>query len=315
MSLNFRTLDLNLLRVLDSVMAEGSLTRAAAALSMTQPAVSHAVRRLHEAVGEDLFVRTARGMTPTPRAEALWPQVRQALALLRQTLAPGEFDPRHDAAQLRVAMADATAVMLAPVVVRGLERDAAAVELRLLPLTTRDPRALLEADEADLVAGYFPEAVAAIVAHGTESHFRYTPLYDTRYVCVMRRDHPLAGATPVSLQAYCDAHHALVSFSGRPRGYIDQALAGLGHQRRVVLTVHQFFTAARVAATTDLLTVLPAGFVQAIGYGDRLVESELPLQLGIVHVVMLWHLRHDAAPEQVWLRTRLHEAACAPRVS
>ena len=94
--MNFRTLDLNLLRVFDTVMAEGSLTRAAEVLAITQPAASHAIKRLHGAVGETLFVRTAFGMKPTDRAEALWPQVRAALADLRRVLAPEVFDPLAD---------------------------------------------------------------------------------------------------------------------------------------------------------------------------------------------------------------------------
>jgi len=238
---NFRTLDLNLLRVLDAVMAEGSLTRAAAALSMTQPAVSHAMKRLREALGQELFVRTAHGMRPTPQAEALWPQVRIALAGLRQALAPGDFDPRRDAVQLRLAMADATAALLAPGLVADIERESALVNLRLLPLTTRDPRRLLESGDADLAVGFFPEVITGIVAQGHESHLRHARLYATRYVCVMRKDHPLAAA-PLTLDAFCEAHHLLVSFSGRPHGYVDQALAGLGRQRRVVLTVNQFIT-------------------------------------------------------------------------
>lgn len=87
--MNFRTLDLNLLRVFDAVMSEGSLTRAAEVLAITQPAASHALKRLHEAVGEGLFVRNAFGMTPTPKAQALWPQVRSALTALQLALAPG----------------------------------------------------------------------------------------------------------------------------------------------------------------------------------------------------------------------------------
>ncbi|MBC7939788.1 MAG: LysR family transcriptional regulator, partial [Chitinophagaceae bacterium] len=88
--LNFRAFDLNLLRVFDAVMAEGSLTRAAQALAMTQPAVSHAVRRLRDTLGDELFVRTAHGVRPSVRAESLWPQVRAALEALRQALAPGD---------------------------------------------------------------------------------------------------------------------------------------------------------------------------------------------------------------------------------
>jgi DNA-binding transcriptional LysR family regulator len=310
MSLNFRTLDLNLLRVFDAVMAEGSLTRAAERLAMTQPAVSHAVRRLRQALGEELFIRSAHGMRGTPQAEALWPQVRGALAALRQALAPEDFDPRRDAVQQRLAMADATAAMLAPPLVAEIERTGALVNLRVLPLTTRDPRRLVEAGEAELAVGYFPEAVTAIAAQGPEAALRHARLYTTRYVCVMRRGHPLAAA-PLTLDAYCAAHHLLVSFSGRPHGYVDQALSALGRGRRIVLTVNQFFTAGRVVAHSDLLTVLPEGFVEATGYRNELLTRELPLVLGPVHVEMIWHLRHDDDPAHRWLRAQVQAVAQA----
>ena len=301
MTPNFRTLDLNLLRVLDAVMSEGSLTRAASALSMTQPAVSHALRRLRESLGQELFVRTARGMSPTPQAEALWPQVRRALDGLRQALAPNDFDPRRDAIQLRLSMADATAAMLAPGLVQGIERERALANLRFLPLTTRDPRKLLEDDEIDLAVGYFPDAIREIVALGEASVLRHERLRETRYVCVMRKDHPLA-AQPLTLDAYCGAEHLLVSFSGRAHGYTDQALAALGRERRIMLTVNQFFTAGRVVTRSDLLTVLPESFVPATGYADELAVRDLPLTMPAVSVEMIWHLRHDAAPEHRWLR-------------
>ena len=310
MTINFRTLDLNLLRVFDAVMAEGSLSRAAAGLAMTQPAVSHAVRRLRQALGDDLFVRTAHGMRGTPRAEAIWPHVRSALTALRQALAPEDFDPQRDAVQLRLAMADATAAMLAPPLVTEIERTRSLVNLRVLPLTTRDPRRLVEAGEVELAVGFFPEAVTAIVAQGPDSALRHARVYTTRYVCVMRRGHPLA-SSPLTLDAYCAAHHLLVSFSGRPHGFVDQALSALGRQRRVMLTVNQFFTAGRVVAHSDLLTVLPEGFVEATGYRDGLLTCELPLALSPVHVEMIWHLRHDDDPAHRWLRAQVQAVARA----
>jgi len=154
--LNFRTLDLNLLRVFDALMSEGSLTRAASALAMTQPAASQALKRLHGAVGEPLFERVAYGMKPTARAEALWPQVREALAALQQALAPAEFNPKLDPVNFRIAMADATAAALAPALVCSIESERALASLQVLPLTTRDPRPLLQRDEADLAIGHFP---------------------------------------------------------------------------------------------------------------------------------------------------------------
>jgi DNA-binding transcriptional LysR family regulator len=289
-------------------MAEGSLTRAAEALAMTQPAASHALKRLHSAVGEALFVRSAFGMKPTARAEALWPQVRAALGGLQRALAPDDFDPLRDSASFRLAMADATAALLAPPLVRAIETAKARVNLRLLPLTTRDPRRLLRDGEADLAIGHFPEAIAALVADGTHANLHHQRLHETHYVCVMRRGHPLANQ-PLTLDTYCNAHHLLVSFSGRPHGLVDQALATLGRQRQIVLTVNQFFTAGKVVSQSDLITVLPLSFIPATGTQDQVVARPLPFELAPVAVQMLWPVRQDADPAHRWLRALVLTAA------
>jgi len=306
-ALNFRTLDLNLLRVFDVVMAERNLTRAAARLSLTQPAVSNALRRLRNAVGEDLLTRSAHGVVPTPRAEALWPEVRSALGRLRGVLAPEEFNPRTDVANFRIAMADATAALFMPSLVAQIEQGAAQANLRGLPLTTRDPRALLERGDADIAVGFFPDTVAALLAQGDGALLRRKRLNEGEYTCVMRRGHPLA-KQPLTLDAYCDAHHLLVSLSGRDHGLADQVLAGLGRKRRVVLTVNQYFTAGRVVANSDLLTVLPAYFLESTGHRDRLVNRSLPFALPSLHLEMLWHIRNDRSSAHQWLRARMLDA-------
>jgi DNA-binding transcriptional LysR family regulator len=307
-ALNFRTLDLNLLRVFDVVMAERNLTRAAERLSLTQPAVSNALKRLREAVGEDLLTRSAHGVIPTPRAEALWPEVRSALGRLRGVLAPGEFDPQTDAASFRISMADATAALFMPSLVAQIEQSGAQANLRSLPLTVRDPSALLERGDADIAVGFFPDTVAALLAQGDGALLRRQRLNEGEYTCVMRRGHPLA-KQPLTLDAYCAAHHLLVSLSGRDHGLADQVLAGLNRKRRVVLTVNQYFTAGRVVASSDLLTVLPRTFIAATGYQDKLVQRPIPLPLAGIHVEALWHMRHDRASAHQWLRARLVDAA------
>lgn len=307
---NFRTLDLNLLRVFDVVMAERNLTRAAERLSITQPAVSNALKRLKESVGEDLLTRERSGVKPTPRAEALWPEVRSALGHLRAALSPGEFNPQVDAASFRIAMADATAAMFMPSLVAQIERSEALANVRVLPLTTRDPGALLERGDADLAIGYFPETVAGLLAQGGDAPLRHQQLHDSAYVCVMREGHPLA-QRELTLDDYCAAHHLLVSLSGRPHGLVDQALAALNRKRRIVLTVNQYFTAGRVVAHSNLLTVLPAFFVGATGYREQVVTRPLPFHLANLHVAMLWHQRHDRVSSHQWLRARLLEAAAA----
>ena len=221
---NFRTLDLNLLRVFDAVMAERNLTRAAARLAMTQPAVSSALKRLRGSVGEELLTRTAYGVKPTPMAEALWPEVRAALGRLQSVLDPGSFDPVADSVTFQLAMADATAAMLMPPLISEIERARALVNLRVIPLSTRDPRELLVRGDIHCAVGYFPEAIAALMAQGPASQLRHARLYESDYVLVMRKGHPLAAA-PIDLDTFCAAHHLLTSFSGRAHGFVDQALA------------------------------------------------------------------------------------------
>ncbi|MDO8340871.1 MAG: LysR family transcriptional regulator [Candidatus Woesebacteria bacterium] len=308
---NFRTLDLNLLRVFDEVMAERNLTRAARNLSLTQPAVSNALRRLRETLGDELVQRSGQGVAPTPRAVAIWPAVREALRQLQASLIPSEFVPAEATLTFVLAMADATAASLIPGLNDTLEREAPGIALRVIPLTTRDPRQLLDDESCDLAVGYFPSVVPDLTAKaqsGETMPFLFQRLYDGEYVCVMRKDHPLASG-PFTLSRYCSARHMLVSFSGRPYGFIDESLAALGRERRVVLTVNQFFTAGRVVANSNLLTVLPHHFVQVTGIADQLAQRPLPFKVSPVHVDALWHRRSHQSSAHVWLRQAVTRAA------
>ena len=310
-TINFRTLDLNLLRVFDEVMAERSLTRAAQNLSLTQPAVSNALRRLRETLGDELLQRSGQGVAATPRALALWPSVRDALRQLQSSLAPSVFDPAQAKTTFNLAMADATAAALMPGLIAVMDRDAPGVSVRVLPLTTRDPRRLLDTEQADLAVGYFPAVMADLTAraeHDDAVAFAHQRLYSGQYVCAMRRDHPLASG-PLTLDRFCAARHLLVSFSGRPYGFVDEALAGLNRSRRVVITVNQFFTAGQVVASSNLLTVLPRHFVGVTGIADQLVLRELPFEVPSMHIDTLWHSRLQHEGPHQWLRKAIVDVA------
>jgi DNA-binding transcriptional LysR family regulator len=208
-------------------------------------------------------------------------------------------------------MADATAAELMPGLVEIIERDAPGVSMRVLPLATRDPRDLLDEGQMDLAAGFFPAVLADLTAQaqaGGMAPFDYQRLYDGEYVCVMRKGHPLARG-PFTINRYCAAHHMLVSFSGRPYGFVDEALASLGRKRRIVLTVNQFFTAGRVVVGSDLLTVLPRHFVRVTGMAQEFVLRELPFEVPPVHVDALWHRRQGQRSDHAWLRLAVAAAA------
>lgn len=304
--INFRTLDLNLLRVFDAVMREGSVTRAAEVLAMTQPAVSHALKRFNAWLGEPLFRRSAAGMTPGARALALWPQVRATLQDLERALAPGSFDPGRDAVEFRLSMSDASAAALVPVLVAALQHGATQVDLRVQPLTTRDPRALLHAEEADLAIGFFPALVSAELTEGERSLLRHARLHQTPYVCVMHPRNPLAEGE-LTLERYVQAQHVLVSVTGGAYAEVDEALAMQGRRRRVVLTVNQYHLAARVVAHSELLAVLPRSIVSG-AMAESLAVRALPLAIGPLTVDMVWLARRDADPAHRWLREQVLQA-------
>jgi DNA-binding transcriptional LysR family regulator len=302
--MSFRTFDLNLLRVFDAVMTEQNLTRAAERLVTTQPAVSNALKRLRETLDDELLVRTAHGMKPTARAEELWPAVRQALSSLEAAIAPENFDVSETHATFRLAMADSTASLLLPRLMRAIKQEAPGLDIRMLPLTTRDPRAMLLQSDIDLAIGNFPGVVAQLSGgQSSVSAIRHQRLYSSESVCIMRKEHPLA-ATELTVDSYCAAHHALVSFSGRAHGPADEALAAMGRQRRIALTVNQFYTVGRVVAGTDLISVVPRHLVASTGVIESLVAKELPFALPVVHVDMLWHERDTRNPSHKWMRSQ-----------
>jgi DNA-binding transcriptional LysR family regulator len=305
--MSFLTLDLNLLRVFDAVMTEQNLTRAANRLAMTQPAVSNAVKRLRDALGDELLIRTAHGVKPTARAESLWPAVRRALADLEEAVAPRSFELAKANATFRMAMADATAGLLLPPLVRLIESEAPGIDIRMVPLTTREPRPMLLRGDIDLAIGFFPGVVAQLQG-ATETPVRHERLYAGHYVCVMRKNHPLADKE-LTLDRYCDANHLLVSFSGRARGLVDDALVSLNRERRILLTVNQFFTAGKVVAASDLLMVIPYHLIDATGMSEQLIQKELPFSLPEVHIDMLWHERDARSPGHRWLREQLHNSS------
>ena len=310
-AMNFLTLDLNLLRVFDLVMVERNVTRAAAKLATTQPAVSNALRRLREATGDELFIPGPTGVTPTLHAQAVWPAVRLAMESLRCAFDPQDFDPATDERCFTLAMADATAAVLLPSILEALDSDRARVDLRIEPLNTRDPRPDLEKGSADAAIGFFPDVARGLAAAGANADCVLDRLYGCEYVCVMRSSHPLARAPGLSLDDYCAARHVRVNFAGRPRGFVDEALARLGRTRRVVLTVNQFSTAARVVHKSDLLSVFPRSYLPASGLASGLAVRSFPCELPAIDVGMLWHRRHERDPAQRWFRGVVKRAAQA----
>lgn len=303
--MSFLNLDLNLLRVFDAVMTELNLTRAADRLATTQPAVSNALKRLRAVVDDDLFIRTAHGVKPTARAEDLRPAIRLALATLESALGAEQKDLSHIQKTLRLCMADSTASLVLPPLIRMVKEVAPNLTLQTLPLLSRDPRPALLKGEIDLAVGSFPGIVAQLTTdQDVESGICHAALYSSEYVCIMRKDHPLADQ-PLTLDAYCAADHVLVHFSGRLQGQADKVLEEIGRDRRVMLTVNQFSTAGQIVGASDLLSIMPRHLIGLNRMESLLVAKKLPFTLPGLTIDLLWHERDARDPASKWIRSTL----------
>jgi DNA-binding transcriptional LysR family regulator len=292
-------IDLNLLTSLDVLLDENSVTRAAKRLGVSQPAVSHSLRRLRELLGDPLLVRTPHGMQATPRAHELRPAVRAALEAAEAVLqAAPRFDPARAERSFVLAMADQAAFQLLPPLVERLAASAPGITLQLRPPPT-DLAAALAEGELELAIGVFGDSPSAI---------RTDVLWAEHFACVVRRGSPgTRGA--FDLERYLARPHLLVAPRGRPGSVVDDLLARDQLRRRIVVVVPHFLVAPAIIATSDLVWTAPAGLARALAARYALAVRPPPLPLPSFSIAMRWHLRLDRDPGLAWLRALLREVA------
>lgn len=298
-SMDLHGIDLNLLVAFDALMAERSVTKAAARVGRTQPAMSAALGRLRSLLGDDLFVRGPGGLQPTPRAIDLAEPLSQALAEIQRTLAfTQRFDPETSSASFGLALSYHPAALVLPRLMALLREVAPAVTLRVGSFDHRDDAvAILDTGQADIAIGVPPT-----VPPGGRILSRL--LFTERFVCIMRKDH-LAADRPLDLDAFLGLSHVLVSPENERFGVVDEALGARGLRRRLGLTLPHMFVAPSIVAQSDMIATVMAGVVDHCGQIDRLAIREPPLELPSPKFVMAWHRRNDAHPAQRWLRERI----------
>ena len=253
--------DLDALLVFEAVWREGHVGRAAERLGMSQPAVSHALNRLRDRLGDPLFVRSSGGMRPTAIAEALWPQIADAIVAADAVFdreGGGRTRPPRAA---RVAMSSNVASVLLPKVIGRLAQTAPLLDLRVLTVDRRTARPLIERGDADAFVGWWPGAVP--------KGYGRTRLRAEPYVLGMRRGHPAESGT-IGLRQLADMPQILVSPAGDEDGPLDRLLNEAGLQRRIVLVVPDFPLAAMVVAATDLVCLFSESFSRTRPFADAL---------------------------------------------
>ncbi|MDN5005461.1 LysR family transcriptional regulator [Bradyrhizobium sp. WYCCWR 12677] len=297
---DIRSVDLNLLRTLDALLDERSVTKAAERLSLTQPAVSGMLTRLRESFDDPLFVRTQRGIVPTLRATQLAGPLKQILSDVETLLQPTAFEPSTAAFTLTLAATDyALQAAVVPFLAK-LRRLAPSIRVATRPVEDDRVQAQFERGDLDL-ALMTPEATLP------DLHARH--LFDESYVCALRVDHPDASAGTLSIDRFCALDHALVSYAGqRFWGVTDDALTKIGRQRRVALSITSFMVLAEILRTTDLIAVVPRRLVAG---AEGLVTFEPPVEIPGFTKLAVWHERTHRDAGHQWVRALLLETCNA----
>lgn len=302
-------LDLNLLVTLEAIYRERNLTRAAKRLFVTQSAVSHALARLRDQLGDPLFVRRASGVEPTPVAARLAPRIGDALRLLRQALTADEFDPARDLGRVRIAVHEELETAVLPGLVERLSAQVPALELECV----RIDRPNLE---RDLASSRLDLAIDAAQIVGAE--LRQAALSHDQFCVVSRR------RLRLDMARYLAARHVMVSSRRTGPGLVDVVLGQLGAQRKLVLRCQRYEAACRSVADSDLLLTAPR--LRARGFAAQmdLVLLPAPFALPPFEIRVYWHRQVDGDLRNRWLRSQLERVAArlgerlsrtAPRLS
>jgi DNA-binding transcriptional LysR family regulator len=302
-SIDPTSLDLNLLVALDRLLATESVSDAARALCVTQPAMSRTLARLRESLGDPLFVREGRKLVATDRARALREPVAEALRAASAVFTrPEAFDPKTAAGEFRLALGDEAQTAFAEPILTALWRELPRLDIRI--------HRLMRETVADARRGAIELAVAPDlsalppIAGGVDlSEFVQRKLYDRRFVVVSSRDHP---RRRLDLEAYARADHLLVGPDATGRGFVDDYLESHGLRRRVAATVTSFHTAAYVVARTKLISTLPEEVVATSQV--KLVVAKPPLALPAIPMVLLWLPRHTNDARHRFVRGLIERA-------
>ena len=301
--MNFATLDLNLLRVLDALFREGSTVKAADRLAMSQSAVSGALSRLRHSLDDPLFVRQGNRLVATDYAAAIEPGLREELVRLENLLAPPAiFDPKTAKGTFRIAASDFFAELLMPGLAGLLQKSAPNVRAQLVDLVPNDYVASLEKRNADL---------ALIPDLPLPDWVNREPLFRSPFHVITRKGNPgtagLVEGSVMPYETFCALHHVLFSPEGNLAAMGDAALSRVGKQRQVAMTVPVFSGVCRAVSESDLIALVPAQLAANVANTFGLSVFLPPMDIEPALIIGIWHKRSDKTPLASWMRRQVFD--------
>ncbi len=288
--MNLKQTDLNLFKAFDVIYTEKNLTKAGQILGITQPAVSNALSRLREMFNDELFIRSSKGMLPTPVAQDIIGDVREALGLMNKTISQTDsFEPATSEVTFKISIGDSSEYRLLPILLKELAKEAPniAVESFLIP-RKETPK--------ELSAGNVDFCIDPPVH--TDSFLRHQKIYEDDYVLIARKGHPVMKKKKLNMDDYLSLAHMHVSNRKSGIGLVDMALNRLGHSRKISLRSQNFLVAPFVVERSDLVITTTRGFAKHRG----LEVMELPFKIDPIVLHLYWHESKDSDPSNKWMR-------------
>ena len=288
--MNLKETDLNLFIAFDVIYTEKNLTKAGQVLGITQPAVSNALSRLRELFGDDLFIRTSKGMIPTPVANQIIKDVRSALSLIQNTISETEkFDPSIAEMTFKISIGDSSEYRLLPLLIKELAEIAPKIKVETYLTPRKDaPR--------ELASGTIDFSIDPPVH--SDPHLRHEKIYEEDYVMIVRKDHPILNLKEITIEDYLKLSHIHISNRKTGLGHVDMALYRLGLSRDISLRAQHFLVAPYIVEQSDLAITTTKGFAV-----DRdLAWRELPFEIEPLVLHLYWHEAKDSDPSTKWMK-------------
>ena len=286
-------LDLNLLVVFNQMLVERRVSKVAETLGVSQPAVSNSLAKLRKLFGDELFLRTPKGMEPTPYADQLAESVSYALAMIHSGVNQrSSFEPSSARRAITIGMTDIGEIYFLPALIERLHREAPSITLSTVRNAAINLRDELESGKVDLAIGLLPQLKAG---------FFQRRLFTQRYVCLMRRGHRL-DKRKLSLAEFSAAEHLVVISAGTGHGKVDELLQRSGVERNVRLTVPHYVSVGHILRGSDLIATVPERLAERLVEPFGLVSVPHPAKLPDVAINAFWHAKYHRSPANRWLR-------------
>ncbi|MGV3655588.1 MAG: LysR family transcriptional regulator [Noviherbaspirillum sp.] len=293
--MDLKDIDLNLLVVFNQLLMERRVSAVAAKLGLTQPAVSNALRRLRGLLGDELFLRTPRGMEPTPLAIQLAEPIAYALSTIHNTLNQRSiFDPATSNRKFTLGLTDIGEINFLPKLMAALNRHGPDLSVSTLRNTASNLQEAMEAGQVDVAMGWLPQLKAG---------YFQRRLFKQRYVCMFRKGHPLDKGS-ITLEEFSAAEHLVVVPPGSGHAKVNESIDRKGIRRKIRLTVPHYVAVGHILATdtNNMVATVPESYARQCMAPFGLAYAEHPVALPEIGVNLFWHARFHREPGNQWLR-------------